>query len=56
MSIYYNVAKDFVGPAATFVAALVAAAVTWHFNRIQTEIARSQKELHCLKKTLHSIS
>jgi hypothetical protein len=45
MSICYDVAKDFAAPAATLFAALALVSVTWHFNRIQKEIASSQRDI-----------
>ncbi len=39
---WYTIAKDFVGPAATMIASITAARITYHFGSKQTEIARSQ--------------
>lgn len=44
-SFYYEVLKDFVGPTATFIAAVAAMLVTWHFNCVQTKIASSQRDI-----------
>ncbi len=44
-SFCYQVLKDFAGPTTTFIAALAAVLVTWHFNRVQTKIASSQRDI-----------
>jgi hypothetical protein len=55
MSIYYDVARDFAGPTATVVAAVVAAWVTFHFNRIQMETARTQRDIAFDKLKLETL-
>jgi hypothetical protein len=39
---HYDFFKDFTGPGATFVAAIVAAFITFRFGQIQARIAREQ--------------
>ena len=45
MSDWYQYAKDFAGPGATFIAAATAAVITWKFNRAQRDIAQSQRDI-----------
>ncbi len=42
---YYQLAKDFAGPAATCVAAVAATFVTWKINAAQRDIAQSQRDI-----------
>jgi hypothetical protein len=39
---WYQILHDFAGPVATFVAAVVAATITFYFNSVQAKIARQQ--------------
>jgi hypothetical protein len=41
----YDFLKDFAGPVSTLIAAIAAVCVTIHFNRKQTEIAATQRDI-----------
>jgi hypothetical protein len=48
----YEFFKDFAGPIATFIAAGVAAAITFFFNRSQTRFAKVQADVSIEKLNL----
>jgi hypothetical protein len=45
MILTYDLFKDFAGPVAIVLAATVAASITWYFNRRQTQIAETQRDI-----------
>jgi len=52
---WYDFAHDFAGPAATALAAVVAAGITLYFNRIQARIANEQARIANFQAKLASI-
>lgn len=52
---WYEILHDFAGPFATVVAATVAAVITFHFGRVQSDIARTQAKISRQQAEVSSI-